>query len=89
MHLFAVLIAIPALAYRYVHINGILAFWSAYVLTRPLGASFADWAGKAHRVGGLGYGDGAVSLGLTVLIIVLVAYQAVMGGRGEGEPEHR
>jgi len=78
--MFAVLIAMPALAYRYLHINGILAFWAAYVLTRPLGASFADWGGKAHSAGGLGLGDGVVSLGLTVVIVILVGYQAIMRG---------
>src|SRR5438270_13796075 len=42
--LFAVLIAIPALAYWLFGMNEILAFWLAYIMTRPLGASFADWS---------------------------------------------
>ena len=41
--MFAVLIALPALAYWLLGLNEIFAFWLAYVLTRPLGASFADW----------------------------------------------
>ena len=36
-------------------INAILAFWAAYVMTRPLGASFADWTGKSRSAGGLGW----------------------------------
>ncbi|MDE2037715.1 MAG: hypothetical protein KGI69_00625 [Patescibacteria group bacterium] len=56
--------------------NAVLAFWLAYIVTRPLGASFADWMGKAHSFGGLGWGDGTVSLGLTVLIVITVWYLA-------------
>jgi uncharacterized membrane-anchored protein len=54
--------------------NDILAFWLAYILTRPLGASFADWMGKGSNIGGFGWGDGMVSLGLGVLIILFVIY---------------
>jgi len=75
--LFAGLIAIPALAYWLLGLNEIMAFWLAYILTRPLGASFADWAGKPQRIGGLGKGDGAVSAILAVLIIGVVAYMTL------------
>jgi uncharacterized membrane-anchored protein len=71
---FATLIAVPALAYRFGGLNPILAFWSAYVLTRPVGASFADWVGKPHNLSGLGVGDPPVITGLTVVIVLLVAY---------------
>ena len=56
-----------------------MAFWSAYVLTRPLGASYADWLGKpASNAGhGLGYGDGVVAAVATVAIVALVAYVTV------------
>jgi uncharacterized membrane-anchored protein len=70
---FAVLILIPALGYRYLHWNGVFAFWFAYVLTRPLGASIADWFGKPVADGGLGVGSGWVSLALTIVMVVLVA----------------
>jgi len=76
--LFAVAIAVPALAWWRFGLNEVAAFWIAYVLTRPLGASLADWLGKPHtRGGGLGVGDGWVTLAATVLIAVLVAYVAV------------
>jgi uncharacterized membrane-anchored protein len=52
--------------------NEILAFWSAYILTRPLGASFADWAGRNQSAGGLGLGTGWVSLVLTIMIVISV-----------------
>jgi uncharacterized membrane-anchored protein len=72
--LFALLIALVALAYRYLRINSIVAFWLAYILTRPLGASIADWAGKSKSIGGLGLGDGLVSLVLFTIIIMFVLY---------------
>lgn len=75
--LFAVLIAIPALAFFLLGLNEIGAFWFAYIVTRPLGASFADWTGKEHSLGGLGLGDGLVSLVLAILIIAFVAYLTV------------
>jgi len=52
----------------------ILNFWLAYILTRPLGASFADWMGSSEIKGNLGWGHGSVGLGLTVLFLGLVYY---------------
>ncbi len=52
----------------------IFAFWFAYILTRPLGASFADWMGKPPSIGGLGWGDGTASLLLLAPLVLLVAY---------------
>lgn len=75
--LFTAVIAVPAIGYWRFHWDPILAFWSAYVVTRPLGASVADWMGKPKIDGGLGWGQGRVSLVLTVLIIGFVAYLAV------------
>ncbi len=75
--LFAGLITVPALAYRLFGLNEILAFWSAYIVTRPLGASFADWTGKARGVGGLALGDRPVSLALAILIAGFVAYLTI------------
>jgi uncharacterized membrane-anchored protein len=72
--LFAIIFAIPALGYWLFKLNGIFAFWFAYIITRPLGASFADWASKPKSVGGLGYGDGYVSLVLTIFIVGFVFY---------------
>ncbi|SEP62256.1 COG4705 family protein [Microlunatus flavus] len=70
---FAVAIAVPALAWRFLRLNPVVAFWSAYVLTRPLGASLADWCGKpASHGGGLGLGDGTVAAVACVLIALLV-----------------
>lgn len=69
---FAVLIAIPAVAHRWAHLNAVFAFWFAYVVTRPLGASFADWAAVSPTREGLGFGTGPVSLALAAAIVLLV-----------------
>jgi uncharacterized membrane-anchored protein len=74
--IFAAVIAIPAVGYRKFGWNAILAFWFAYVATRPLGASLADWLGKSKSVTGLGLGDGRVALVLALLIFAFVAYLA-------------
>jgi uncharacterized membrane-anchored protein len=74
--LFAVVILVPAIGFRWLHWNPIFAFWFAYVVTRPLGASVADWLGKPVSAGGLGVGDGAVTLLLVVLIAAVVGYLA-------------
>lgn len=63
--------------HRHLSRNAVFAFWFAYVLTRPLGASFADWMGKAKSAGGLGWGDGPVALGLGILIFGFVGYLAI------------
>jgi uncharacterized membrane-anchored protein len=75
--LFAVVIALPALGYQLLGLNTIAAFWFAYIITRPLGASIADWLGKSRGVGGLNLGDGPVSFVLAVLIIGFVGYLTV------------
>lgn len=72
--LFAALIVLPLLAWRLGWVGGVTGFWSAYVLTRPLGASFADWFAKPHSFGhGLGVGDGTVAAVGLIAIAVLVA----------------
>jgi uncharacterized membrane-anchored protein len=74
--LFAVIIAVPAVAWASGRLHPIAAFWASYVVTRPLGASFADWFGKPPGQTGLGLGDGVVSgLGL-IAFAALVAYLA-------------
>ncbi|MBS1887286.1 MAG: hypothetical protein JSU06_08865 [Actinobacteria bacterium] len=71
--LFAALIAIPFVGYRWFGMNEVLAFWMAYILTRPLGASVADWLAVEPSRGGLGLGTGGVSLILAAAVIFLTA----------------
>ena len=92
--MFAVVIAIPYVGYRWFGLNAIVAFWFAYIVTRPLGASFADWLAWPPSVGGLGLGHGVVSLVSTLIIIGLVGYMAVshkdvMVRVGPGQPSRQ
>jgi len=73
---FAAVILVPAAGYYRFGMNSVLAFWFAYVLTRPVGASIADWLGKSATDRGLGIGPGLVSLILTGLILCCVTYLA-------------
>lgn len=74
---FSVAFAAVAIAHWKFRLNPILAFWIAYVLTRPVGASFADWVAFPRSVGGLGVGHGLVALFLTFLIVIGVGYLTV------------
>ena len=77
--LFAGIIAIPAIGYRFLRWNAVLCFWFAYVVTRPLGASIADGLGKPKTSSGLGLGDGWVALVFGALIFGMVALLAIVG----------
>jgi uncharacterized membrane-anchored protein len=74
--LFVSLFALPAIAYRWFGLNSIFAFWFAYIMTRPLGASFADWMDATTRKGGLALGTGQVAVGLAVVMVGFIAYLA-------------
>jgi uncharacterized membrane-anchored protein len=75
--LFGVIILIPALAWWKLGLSSIAAFWFAYVVTRPLGASFADYISKARKISGIGFGDGPTALVFAIAVAVLVAYLAI------------
>jgi uncharacterized membrane-anchored protein len=74
--LFFVVILIPAVAWRF-GMNSVAAFWFAYVVTRPLGASFADYFSKPHKLSGMALGDGPTAAVCLVVIVILVAYLAI------------
>jgi uncharacterized membrane-anchored protein len=75
--MFVAVFAVPAAGYWRLRLNAVLAFWFAYIVTRPLGASFSDWAAVTRNRGGLGIGPGWVSLVLAVVILALVAFLAI------------
>jgi len=75
--MFAALIAVPAIAWWRFGMNSIVAFWFAYIVTRPLGASFADWFDNTRKLSGLGLGAGPVALVLALAVAGFVAYLAV------------
>ena len=76
--LFGVVILLPALAWWRFGLNSIAAFWMSYVVTRPLGASFADYISKPATISGINFGDGPTALVFAVAVFVLVAYLAVV-----------
>ncbi len=75
--MFFLIILIPAVFWRWFGLNAVAAFWFAYVVTRPLGASFADYLGRPHSLSGLGLGSGRVAVVVAVLVAILVGYLAV------------
>ncbi|GHD99854.1 membrane protein [Defluviimonas sp. 20V17] len=87
--MFTGIFMLPALAYWRLGLPEVPAFWFAYIVTRPLGASFSDWMGVNHARGGLAWGTGPVSLTLAALIVLCVGYLAVSRCDVEPEPERK
>ena len=90
---FAAVIMIPAVAWKIFGLNEVVAFWFAYVVTRPLGASVADYLSKPHELSGANFGDGLIAVVMTVPIVLLVAYLTVrrtdiQRPSGSGWPPH-
>jgi len=71
---FGALIAAIAAGYYYLQMNGVLAFWLAYILTRPLGASIGDLLSQPTENGGLGWGTVGTSMLFLCIILSLVIY---------------
>ncbi len=71
--LFAAAIALVATAYFVFHLNAVLSFWIAYILTRPLGASMGDLLSQPVADGGLGLGTTGTSVLFLFVILVLVS----------------
>ena len=84
--IFAGLIAAVTMAYYALKLNAVLAFWLAYILTRPLGASIGDYLSQARDDGGLGLGPTATSALFLITILGLVVY-LTMTRKDEIPPE--
>ncbi|CAN5459361.1 membrane protein [soil metagenome] len=74
---FAAAIVVVGLLYRFANLNAVAAFWIAYVLTRPLGASTGDLLSQATKDGGLGLGTTVTSVIFLGVILVLVAVLSI------------
>jgi uncharacterized membrane-anchored protein len=74
---FCVVILIPWIGWSRFRMNEIFAFWFAYVVTRPIGASFADYFSKPKNLSGLGLDDLKTAVIITLLVVVLVAYTSL------------
>jgi uncharacterized membrane-anchored protein len=77
--MFGALIAVIVVGRLRFNLNAVLAFWAAYILTRPLGASIGDYLTAARQDGGLGLGTNATSAVFLVIIVGLVAYLTKTG----------
>ena len=77
MLIFAGVIGAITLAHYKFGLNAIAAFWLAYILTRPLGASFGDLLAKPLADGGLGLGNVVTSALFLVTIVGLVSYLTI------------
>ena len=75
--LFSGLIAVIAIAYFVFKMNSVLAFWLAYILTRPLGASLGDYLIQPSADGGLEINMLLVNLGFLAAIIRSVTYLSI------------
>ena len=74
---YAAVIAIVAVTYYGFRLNGILAFWLTYILTRPMGASFGDYFSQTHSNGGLGLGTTVTSLVFLGCIAAIIIYLTI------------
>lgn len=72
--IFGAAIALVAASYYYLHMNGVLSFWTAYILTRPLGAATGDLLSQPHDNGGWGFGTVGTSMLFLSIITSLVIY---------------
>lgn len=75
--IFGGVIAAIAFGYFVLGLDGILAFWLAYILTRPFGASFGDLLARPVEYGGLGFGTTFTSLTFLGCIVVIVLYMTL------------
>jgi uncharacterized membrane-anchored protein len=75
--LFAGIILIPAIGWWRFGLNEVVAFWFAYVITRPIGASLADYFSKPHAISGVNFGDGPTATVAVIAVAILVVYVAV------------
>ncbi|MBY0352590.1 hypothetical protein [Tabrizicola sp.] len=79
--LFALIIASLALGYFTLGLDPILGFWLAYILTRPLGASFGDLMSQPPEYGGMGLGTTITSAAFLTVILAIVGLMTLRRGR--------
>jgi uncharacterized membrane-anchored protein len=80
--IFLAAIAIPLVGWKYFKLSPVIAFWVAYTITRPLGASFGDWLAVPAPYGdGLQIGTGPISLYSGIVLVAIIALVAVLHRR--------
>lgn len=86
--MYGLVIGAITFAYYALKLNGIGAFWLAYILTRPMGASFGDLLSQPVANGGLGFGTVATSAIFLAVITGIIVYMTLSRERLEGKPKH-
>ena len=87
--LFTASIAVVAFGFYGLKMNSVTAFWIAFVLTRPLGASLGDFMIKPFAESGLGLGMTTVNVLFLAVIVSLIAYLSIMRKRAVSYAERR
>ncbi len=82
--MFGAIIVLIAAAYYFFNLDAILAFWLAYIFTRPLGASLGDFLSQPVEYGGLGFGTIITSLMFLGCIVAIVVYMSLVYQRDYG-----
>ncbi|MFY4777442.1 hypothetical protein [Metabacillus sp. RGM 3146] len=72
-----IIIACVFMAWKFLKLDGVLAFWIAYILTRPLGASLGDYLSQSKVNGGLGLGTTVTSVIFLIAILAIIIFLAV------------
>lgn len=72
-----IIITFVYLAFKFLKIDGVLSFWIAYILTRPLGASLGDYLSQPKVNGGLGLGTTSTSVIFLVAILAIIVFLAI------------
>ncbi len=80
-------VAVTIAHYRF-KLNAVPAFWIAYILTRPLGASIGDYLSQVHDDGGLGLGTTTTSVIFLVAILGMVIYLTMTKKDEIAAPKH-
>jgi uncharacterized membrane-anchored protein len=75
--IFAAVIGLMYAAQKYMGLNSVLAFWAAYIVTRPLGASIGDYLSQDKAIGGLELGTTVTSVIFLSVILVVVTFVAI------------
>jgi uncharacterized membrane-anchored protein len=87
---FGAALAVIAVAYAFTRVSRVWLFWTAFILTRPLGATVGDFLDKPHANGGLALSRPVATLVIAVTIVLLILVLPQRAGahpaRGQARP---
>ena len=86
IYLFLGLIAVVALLYFFTKVSRTVLFWTAFILTRPLGANMGDFLTKPHAEQGLALSRFAATGAIALVMVLLLIFLPQKAGNHPGEP---